>query len=156
MYRRIIIFINVISFSYRNISLLLCKRLPYTFRRFVTFQNMNFQDVNLRYIKLFKIFYQIVQRYSSELNLHIWNANWPMKSKAKMAAHGGQFWTSVSVSYAGLYVRFSLPHNIFHFLTRFLWKYTQNMSLKYRNKFKNFKYISTKSNRVAGYIFSQK
>ena len=45
---------------------------------------------------------------NSELDFHIWNANWPMKCEAKMAVHGGQFWTSVSVLYAGLYVSFSL------------------------------------------------
>ena len=54
--------------------------------------------------------------------------------------------TSVSVSYATFY----------SFLKSFLSKYTQNISLKDRNEFKNFKYISTKSNRVTGYIFSQK
>ena len=32
-----------------------------------------------------------------------------MKSEAKMAAHGGQFWTSLWVPYVGLYVSFSLP-----------------------------------------------
>ena len=31
----------------------------------------------------------------SELNFHIWNANWPMKSETKMAFHGDQFWTSI-------------------------------------------------------------
>ena len=51
----------------------------------------------------------------SDLNLHIWNANWPMKSEAKMAAHEGQFWTSVSVSYAGLYASFSLQRDFLHF-----------------------------------------
>ena len=93
---------------------------------------------------------------ASELDFHIWNANWPMKSEAKMATYGGQFWTSVLVPYAGLYVSFSLPRDFLHFLTSFLWKYTQNMSSKYRNKFENFKYISTKSNQVTGYIFSRK
>ena len=28
---------------------------------------------------------------SSELDFHIWNANWRMKCEAKMAAHGSQF-----------------------------------------------------------------
>ena len=37
----------------------------------------------------------------SELDFHIWNANWPMKCEAKMAAQGRQFCTSVLVSYAG-------------------------------------------------------
>ena len=32
---------------------------------------------------------------ASELNFHIWNANWPRKREAKMAAHGGQSCTSV-------------------------------------------------------------
>ena len=45
---------------------------------------------------------------TSELNLHIWNANSQSfaraKSEAKMAAHGGKFWTSVSVLFAVLYV----------------------------------------------------
>ena len=108
---------------------------------------------SLIYLKpCFHKFYKM----SSGLNFHIWNANWPMKTEAKMAANGGQFRTSVSVPYAGLYVSFSLPRDFLHFLTSFLWKYTQNMSSKYRNKFENFKYISTKSNQVTGYIFSRK
>ena len=52
---------------------------------------------------------------ASELDFHIWNANWPMKCEAKMAAYGGQFCTSISVPFAGLYVSFSLPHFL-HFL----------------------------------------
>ena len=51
----------------------------------------------------------------------------------------------------GLYVSFSLPRDFLHFLKSFLWKYTQNMSSKDGNAFKNFKYISTKSNRITGY-----
>ena len=43
---------------------------------------------------------------NSELNFHIWNANWPVKSEAKMAAREGQFWTSVLVSYAGFVRQF--------------------------------------------------
>ena len=81
--------------------------------------------------KEFDILYNIYQyngpaeRESiSELNFHIWNANWPMKTGAKMAAHGGQFWTSASVPYASLYVSFSLSRDFLHFLTSFLWKYT--------------------------------
>ena len=54
----------------------------------------------------------------SELNFHIWNANSQSfaqaKSEAKMAAHGGKFWTSVSVLFAVLYVSFS-PLNDFNF-----------------------------------------
>ena len=54
--------------------------------------------------------------------------------------------TSVSVPYATFY----------SFLNSFLSKYAQNISLKDRNEFKNFKYISTKSSRLTGYIFSWK
>ena len=39
--------------------------------------------------------------------------------EAKMAAHGGQFCTSVSVPYAGLYVYFSLPRDFLRFLKTF-------------------------------------
>ena len=56
----------------------------------------------------------------SELDFHIWNANWPMKSEAKMAARGGQFCMSVSVPYAGLFVSFSFPRDFLHFLKIFL------------------------------------
>ena len=62
---------------------------------------------------------QVSSKFSgqwSELDFHIWNANCPMKSEAKMAAHGSQFWTSVSVPYAGLYVSFSLPRHCLLFL----------------------------------------
>ena len=76
-----------------------------------------------------------------------------MKSEAKMAAHGGQFWTSVSVPYAGMYVSFSLLRDFLLFSEEFFSKYTQNISWKDRNESKNFKYISTKPNRVTGYIF---
>ena len=53
---------------------------------------------------------------ASELNFHIWNAN-PQscaraKSETKMVAHGGQFWTSVSVFYADLYVSSSPLHDL--------------------------------------------
>ena len=45
---------------------------------------------------------------ASELNFHIWNANSRsfarVKSEPKMAAHGGKFWTSVSVLLVVLYV----------------------------------------------------
>ena len=71
---------------------------------------------------------------------------WPGPCEAKMVAHGGQFCTLVL-----------LPHATFYtFLKSFLWKYTQIFSLKDNNEFKNFKYISTKSNQVTDYIFSQK
>ena len=46
--------------------------------------------------------------------------------------------------------------NFLRFLKSFFLKNTQNISSKYRHKFKNFKYISTKSNRITGYIFSIK
>ena len=43
----------------------------------------------------------------SEFNFHIWNANSQsfarVKNETKMATHGGQFWTSVSVLFAVLY-----------------------------------------------------
>ena len=39
-----------------------------------------------------------VSDVASELDFHIWNANWPMKCEAKMAAHAGQLCTSVLVS----------------------------------------------------------
>ena len=55
-----------------------------------------------------------------ELDFHIWNANWPMKCEAKMAAHGRQFCTSILVPYAVLYVSFSLPCYFLHFLKCFL------------------------------------
>ena len=42
-----------------------------------------------------------------------------MKSEAKMAAHGGQFWTSVSVPYAGLYVSSSLLRDFLLFSEEF-------------------------------------
>ena len=52
---------------------------------------------------------------TSELNFHIWNANSQSfaraKSEAKMAAHGGKFWTSVSVLFAVLYVSSSPLHD---------------------------------------------
>ena len=53
-----------------------------------------------------------------------------MKSEAKMAAHGGQFWTSVSVPYAGLYVSFSLPRDFLHFLKIFLIENTHKTCLQ--------------------------
>ena len=68
--------------------------------------------------------------YTSELNIHIWNANWPMKSEAKMVAHGEQFWTSVSVFYAGLYVSFSLPRDFLPFLKIFLIENIQKTCLQ--------------------------
>ena len=93
---------------------------------------------------------------TSELNFHIWSANWPMKREAKLAAHGGQFCTSVLVPYAVLYVSFSLPRDFYTFLKSFLGKYTQNISLKDRNEFKNFKCISRMSNQVTGNKFLRK
>ena len=52
----------------------------------------------------------------SELNFHIWNANSQSfaraKSEAKMAAHGGKFWTSVS-DFSVLYVS-SIPLHDFN------------------------------------------
>ena len=42
-----------------------------------------------------------------------------MKCEEKMAAHGGQFCTSVLVSYAVLYVSSSLPRDILHFPEEF-------------------------------------
>ena len=66
---------------------------------------------------------------TSELNFHLWNANWPMKSEAKMAAHGGQFCTSVSVPYAGLYVSFNLPLDFLNFLKIFLIENTHKTCL---------------------------
>ena len=68
---------------------------------------------------------------SSELDFHVWNANWSMKSEDKLVSHGGQSCTSVSVPYAVLYVSFCLPTRLFRFLKSFLWKYSQNMSSKY-------------------------
>ena len=52
---------------------------------------------------------------TSELNFHIWNANRPMKCEFKMAAYRGQFCTSLSVPYAGLYFSLSLPRDFLHF-----------------------------------------
>ena len=47
---------------------------------------------------------------TSELDFHIWNANWQMKSEVKMAAYEGQICTSVLVSHATFYFswKFSL------------------------------------------------
>ena len=45
-----------------------------------------------------------------------------MKSEAKMAAHAVQFWTSVSVPYAGLYVSFSLLRDFLLFSEEFSFK----------------------------------
>ena len=53
-----------------------------------------------------------------------------MKSEAKMAAHGGQFWTSVSVQYSGLYVTSSPPRNFLHFLKIFLIENTHKTCLE--------------------------
>ena len=51
----------------------------------------------------------------SELNFHIWNANSQSfaraKREAKMAAHGGKFWTSVSILFAVFYVSSSPFHD---------------------------------------------
>ena len=58
----------------------------------------------------------------SEFNFHIWDANHPVKSEAKMAAHGGQFWTSVSVPCSGLYVSFSLLRDLLLFSEEFSFK----------------------------------
>ena len=66
----------------------------------------------------------------SELDFHIWNANLPMKSEAVMAAHGGQFCTSVSVPYAGMYVSFSLPRDFLLFLKIFLIENTHKTCLQ--------------------------
>ena len=60
--------------------------------------------------------FQSCQDKLSELDFHIWNPNWLMKCEAKMAANGGQFYTSVLVLYAGLYVSFSLARNFSTFL----------------------------------------
>ena len=53
---------------------------------------------------------------ASELDFQIWNANLSMKCEAKMAAYGGHVSTSISVSYAGLYVSFSFLRKFLHFL----------------------------------------
>ena len=62
--------------------------------------------------------WHVSQFAGSELNFHIWNANsqsfTPTKSEPKMAAHGGQFWTSVSVLFAVLYAS-SSPLHVFNF-----------------------------------------
>ena len=68
-------------------------------------------------------YFHIVKGYlsvaTSKLNFHIWNANSfaRAKSEAKMAAHGGKFWTSVSFLFVVLYVSSSPLHNFnFKFL----------------------------------------
>ena len=95
------------------------------------------------------------QHLQSRYIIKVSDANWPMKCEAKMATQGGQFCTSVSFSYAGLQVTFSLPRE-FYFCESFLCsKWTQNMSLKDRNELKNFKNISTKSCQVTSYIFTK-
>ena len=53
-----------------------------------------------------------------------------MKSEAKMAAYGGQFWTSVLIPYASLYVIFSLPRDSLHFLKIFLIENTRKTCLQ--------------------------
>ena len=53
---------------------------------------------------------------ASELDFHIGNANSPSfdrATEAKMAVHGGQFCTSVSILFAVLYISFS-PLNDFN------------------------------------------
>ena len=52
-----------------------------------------------------------------------------MKCKAKMAAHGRQFYKSVLVSYAVLYVKFSLPHHILRIPEVFFFENTHKMFL---------------------------
>ena len=71
---------------------------------------------------------------SSELDFHIWNAKLVMKCEAKMAALGGQFYTSVLVPYAVLCVSFSLPHDFLQFPEEFSLK----IHTKYFLKFNNF------------------
>ena len=53
-----------------------------------------------------------------------------MKYEAKMAAHGGEFCTSVFVPYAVLYVSFSLPRDFLHFLEGFLFENTHKIFLQ--------------------------
>ena len=73
-----------------------------------------------------------------------------------MAAHGGQFCASVLVPYAVLYVSFSLPRDILHFPKEFsVKKFRQNSSSKDRNEYKNFKWISTKSNELQVMYFDE-
>ena len=63
---------------------------------------------------------------TSKLNFHLWNANSQSfaraKSEAKMAAHGDQFWTSVSVFLAVLYVS-SSPLQDFNFQLLFFFEF---------------------------------
>ena len=63
-----------------------------------------------------------------------------------MAAHGGQFSTSVSVPYVGLYASFSLSRNFLHFLEGILYENThkvflqkRGMSLRTSNIFRQIK-----------------
>ena len=67
---------------------------------------------------------------ASELNFHIWNANWAMKCEAKMAAYGEQFCRSVLVPYEVLYVNSSLPNDFLHFPEGFLFENTHKISLQ--------------------------
>ena len=67
---------------------------------------------------------------TSELDFHIWNASWPIQYEAKMAAHRGQFCTSVLVPYAGLHVSFSLPCDFLLFLKIFLIENTYKTCLQ--------------------------
>ena len=53
-----------------------------------------------------------------------------MKSEAEMVAHGGQFWTSVSVTYAGFYVSFSLPRDFLLFPKIFVIENTHKTCLQ--------------------------
>ena len=64
-----------------------------------------------------------------------------MKSEAKMANNGGQFWTLVSVPYPGLCVSFSLQHDFLDFWRVFFGNTHKNclqkieMSLRISNIF---------------------
>ena len=78
-------------------------------------------------------------KMTSKPDIHIWNANRPMKCEAKKALYGGQFCTSVSVSDVGLFISFSLP--LFTFSEEFSFKIHTKHVLKDRNEFKNFKYF---------------
>ena len=67
---------------------------------------------------------------TNELDFNIWNANWPVKCEAEMAAHVGQFCTSVLVPYAASYVSLSLRRGFLHLPEGLLVENTHKISLE--------------------------
>ena len=82
--------------------------------------------------------------------------NWPMKSEAKMAANGGQFWTSLSVPYACLYVSFSLPRDFLNFLKISLFENTYKICLQTKEMSLRISNVLRQSQTELQVIFSWK